>query len=71
MKLTQLALQKINDPKIRVRLQVALSVTEQTIIRYIKANKEDLTMAAALAVIREETGLTDEEILEESNGVAA
>lgn len=43
-----------------------LDKSEYTINRYIAENEENgmLTTAAALKVIREETGLTDEQILE-------
>ncbi len=66
MKLTQTALDQINTPKIRVRLAQEMGTTEQTIIRYIRANKDDLTKAAALKVIREELNMDDSEILEEA-----
>jgi hypothetical protein len=65
MKLTKLALHKINTKDIRPRLAIALGKSESTIFRYIANNDEDLTKAAALMVIRKETGLTDSEILEE------
>lgn len=63
MKLTQKALSQINKPQVRIRLAIALNVTEQSVIRYIKSNSDELTKAAALAVIREETKLKDKEIL--------
>jgi predicted DNA-binding transcriptional regulator AlpA len=66
MRLTKSALTEINTPAIRRRLMEALGdVAESTIYRYINANDDNLTKAAALKVIREETGLTDAEILEE------
>lgn len=54
---------RLNTPRTRSRLALALGCTEQTIIRYIKDCSDNLTKAAALMVIREETGLSDEEIL--------
>ena len=66
MKLTQIALARINNPKTRIKLAGALEVTEQSIIRYIKDNNDELTKAAALVVIREETKLTDKQILEQA-----
>jgi hypothetical protein len=66
MKLTQIALDKIRNPRIRARLVLALGVTDQSIINYIKDNRDELTKAAALKVIREETGLSDSEILIEA-----
>jgi phage host-nuclease inhibitor protein Gam len=65
MKLTQIALDKIRNPRIRVRLAMALGVTDQSIMNYIKDNRDELTKAAALKVIREETGLVDSQILTE------
>ena len=65
MRLKQEVLQKINKPRPRALLGLALGVTEQAIIRYIKKNSPRLTNADALKVIREETNLLDAEILEE------
>lgn len=42
-----------------------------TILRWVDENDEGLTLASALKVIREELGLTDEQILEESTKSAA
>jgi hypothetical protein len=63
MKLTQKALDKIRNPKVRALLVIALGVTDQSIMNYIKSNSDELTKAAALKVIREETGLDDSQIL--------
>jgi transcriptional antiterminator len=63
MKLSQKALKAINNPVTRRRLMEALGVTEFTISRYIQKNNDNLTKAAAMQVIREVTGLPDEEIL--------
>lgn len=71
MKLTQKALSKIKDPKIRALLVIALGVTDQSIMNYIKSNSDELTKAAALKVIREETGLADDQILEETESIKA
>jgi hypothetical protein len=65
MQLSADVLKKIAAPEIRRKLTIALNVTDQTVIRYIKDNSDDLTKAAALKVIRQETGLTDEQILVE------
>lgn len=71
MRLTKTALDAINTPAIRRKLMEALGdVAESTIYRYIARNDDTLTKAAALKVIREETGLTDREILEEEVEVA-
>jgi transcriptional antiterminator len=64
MKLSQQALKAINNPVIRRRLMDALGCTEFTIARYIQKNSDNLTKAAAMHVIREGTGLYDEQILE-------
>jgi hypothetical protein len=70
MKLTKTALDAINTPAVRRRLMEALGdVAESTIYRYIASNDDNLTKAAALKVIREATGLTDEEILEEESAL--
>lgn len=66
MKLTQKVLKAINNPVTRRRLMDVLGCTEFTIARYIQKNSDNLTKAAAMQVIREVTGLTDNEILEES-----
>jgi hypothetical protein len=62
MKLSQKALKAINNPGTRRRLMDALGCTEFTISRYIQKNSDNLTKAAAMQVIREITGLTDNEI---------
>lgn len=43
-----------------------LGVSKNTFYRYVADNDIVLTQASVLKVIREETGLTDSEILEES-----
>lgn len=65
MKLSFKALKAINNPVTRRRLMDVLNCTEFTIARYIQKNSDNLTKAAALKVIREVTGLPDNEILEE------
>lgn len=64
MRLSQKALKAINTPAGRRRLMDTLGCTEFTIARYIQKNSDNLTKAAALQVIRELTGLSDDEILE-------
>jgi hypothetical protein len=66
MKLCQKALKAINNPVTRRRLMDVLGCTEFIISRYIQKNSDNLTKAAVMQVIRELTGLTDNEILEES-----
>jgi hypothetical protein len=67
MKLSQKALKAINNPATRRRLMDVLDCTEFTIARYIQKNSDNLTKAAAMQVIREVTGLSDHEILEQEN----
>jgi len=66
MKLTKLALQSIHQrsPGIKLKLALALGCSEGSINRYLRDNDDNLTKAAALEVIRKETGLSDDEILE-------
>jgi len=72
MKLTRKAIKAIKEREPRMKLGIALGFSEQWIIRVISANKANgpLTTATALKVIREETGLTDSEILEEEKAHA-
>lgn len=65
MQLSHQALKAINNPETRRRLMDVLGCTEFTISRYIQKNSDNLTKAAAMAVIREVTGLPDNEILED------
>lgn len=67
MKLTPKAITLINTPNVRRELSGVLHCTEQTIIRYILANKPNgrLTTLAAILKIKELTGLKDDEILEQ------
>lgn len=67
MKLTRKAIKAIDKQDIRLKLALALGFSEQWIIKVIGANKANgpLTTAASLKVVRQETGLTDSEILNE------
>jgi hypothetical protein len=65
MRLSKAAIMAIRGGKdTKRRLAEALDVSEPTIFRWLAANDDSLTKAAALNVIREETGLPDEMILE-------
>jgi hypothetical protein len=66
MKLSAVALDKINKTPTRLKLALELGCTERWISRLIKDNdpNSDLTLSSALKIIREETGLSDDEILE-------
>lgn len=72
MKLTKIALLAVSGCEVEVKLKIAeaIGVTEATIYRYLRENSGNLTKAAALKIIREATGLTDEQILEEEATVA-
>lgn len=48
----------------------ALGVSKKTMYRYISDNDPALTQASVLKVIREGSGLTDSEILEEEKATA-
>lgn len=66
MKLSAVALDKINVTPTRLKLALELGCTERWVSRLIKDNdpNSDLTLSSALKIIREETGLSDDEILE-------
>jgi hypothetical protein len=53
-----------NDAGI-LRIAIALRKRWRTIFIWLLYNNENLTAPAILTILREETGLTDEEILEE------
>jgi hypothetical protein len=61
----------LKEPAMRRRLADALDCTDQTIVRYIKENElnGDLTKAVALKVISEESGLSTDEILEDTENI--
>jgi len=67
MKVSKVAITAITeDRKTLLAVVLALGFTEQWTRRLLEKNKSNgpLTTAKALEVIRQETGLTDEEILE-------
>jgi hypothetical protein len=66
MKLSQKALQTINTQSTRLSIALTVPCSETWVRVLIKRNKENgpLTTVAVLKVIRRETGLTDDEILE-------
>jgi hypothetical protein len=66
MRLTKKALKKVDQQEIRLKLALALGFTEAWVITLIARNKDNgpLTLAKALQVIVQETGLKQEEILE-------
>lgn len=65
MKLSKQALDAISkNTRIKNLLALALDCSGYTIERYISANNDNLTKVAAIRIIRNETGLTEEDILE-------
>ena len=70
MILTGKALESIKKASTRNKLAIALDCTDFTILRYIKSNDDNLTKAAALKVIMQETGLSESEILIEEPEVS-
>ena len=72
MRLTKIALEAIrqHSPGIKSKLALALNCSEASINRYIRDNDDNLTKAAALEIIRKESGLSEEEILESESAQA-
>lgn len=66
MKIKRRVLTKINTPRHRTLIAMALGQGEQSVAIMCRRNAKNgpLTKAAALLAIREITGLSDEEILE-------
>jgi hypothetical protein len=65
MRINETVIERIRDSAaIRLKLALALGKSENQVRRYINENSDDLTKAAALVVIREFTGLSDDQILE-------
>lgn len=71
MKLSKKAIKRI-DREIMQKVAIALGFSEYWVGRLVKKNKKNgpLTTPGALSVIRQETGLTDEEILESEPATA-
>ncbi len=66
MKLTEIAINKLNTVENRLKLALFLNVTEQTIIRYL-ANIDDgpLTKEYSKHYISKLTGIKESELLED------
>lgn len=54
----------INNPNCRARIALALNISEQSVRLAIKHKRDNLTKKKALDVIKEITGLTEEELFE-------
>jgi predicted transcriptional regulator len=50
----------------RMRIAIALGVSESTVRRYVAENSSDLTKAAAIQVIKDMTGIRDDKKILES-----
>lgn len=68
MRLSKKAIEKIDTMAFRPLLQREFECSEMSVRRWLTDNKHNgpLTTAGALKVIRENTGLTDADILESS-----
>lgn len=60
---------KINVPGCRMRIAMALGVTEQTIILAIRKKSKTLTQYNAVKVIMDFTGLKEEELMKKHTTV--
>lgn len=69
MKLKDSVLNKLDTNKGLGLIMRTLDCSHSTARSYVKSNDDTLTKAAMLKAIREEYGLTDEEILEEDSQV--
>lgn len=66
MKIKQEVLNRLNNNKGLALVMTTLDCSHSTAREYVKTNSDNLTKAAMLHALREEFGLTDTEILEES-----
>lgn len=69
MKISDKGIEVIKGNKrLRNRLALEMDKSQETVERWYRMNPDngDLTTAKALQIIREETGLTDDQILDES-----
>jgi hypothetical protein len=65
MNINQSTYKKFNTPRCRLKIALALGLTEQSIINAIKFKRDVLTKKAALDIIKSETGLNEDEIFEQ------
>ena len=73
MKLSKIAIQKIDVLEVRLKLALLFKVTERRVSQLIESNKPFgmLTSMPALELIEQETGLGQSQILEEVEPEAA
>jgi len=60
----------INTQRIRLLIAIEQNVGEQTVKSWIANRSEQLTLASVLKVIKEQTGLTESELLEDKKEIA-
>lgn len=65
MNINQSTYKKINTPRCRLKIALALGLTEQSVINAIKLKRDVLTKKAALDIIKSETGLNEDQIFEQ------
>lgn len=72
MKLTKIAILALRGCSKDVKQKIAdsLGVTLPSVYRWIDNNDDNLTKSAALQIIGEETGLKEDQILEETESVS-
>lgn len=71
MKIKASVLKRISEHKgLRARLCEEMNKSYFTVNRWINENDDNLTKATALKIIRDELGLSDAQILEESKSAA-
>ncbi|MGN6438492.1 MAG: hypothetical protein ACTHMM_18255 [Agriterribacter sp.] len=72
MRLSNIAILAIRGHKdIKDMLSEALGVSKKVVYDYIRTNDDNLTKAAALEVIKKETGLNEDQILDKVPATAA
>lgn len=71
MKLKESVRQKLDNNRGIALVMLALDCSPNAARDYIRTNHDNLTKASALKMIREEFGLTDDQILEEDSHVSA
>lgn len=71
MRLSKLAILAVRGacPGIIKPLAEAIKVSEPSVYKYISENNDNLTKAGAIQIIKETTGLSDEDILESEEAI--
>lgn len=71
MKIRKEVLEKLNNTRGLALIMLAIDCSHSAARDYVKNNSDNLTKAAMLKAIREEFGLDDSQILEESSEVVS